>query len=368
MSLTGTTLPLVLGVLCVLLFVAMAAGFPRLRRRWAAVAARGGGLVLLNVLVLALVGALLNDRFAFYVSWSDLAGARSPVSITHHGASARSAVGALAGAGTGLTAASVLPVLPAPGRRLQEYTVTGPSGVKAQIAVLLPQGYSAASAARYPVVEALHGLPGNTMSWLRGMHLQQSLDAAVAARLIHPLVVVMPQLNVPYGVDSECVNGPAGTPQIETWLAQDVPAFVASHFRVRTDRGSWAVAGYSEGGWCAAMLGMHHSRLFSAAVVFSGSFLPDFSRYRPFGSTTPAAYNLAAQARRNPPRLAMWVQSSKQDGYSYPQTAQFLRSVRAPLSVTTELLKSGGHRLQLWSGELPTALRWLGSSLPGFAP
>ena len=368
MSLTSTSLLVVLGLMAAAVFALLVSGRPRLRRRWADVGARGGALLVLNVLVVALVGAGVNDRFAFYVSWSDLAGARAAATVTHHGASARAA--ATVPLGTVLHAATAFPALPAPGQRLQHYTVTGSrSGVRAELAVLLPPGYSASPAITYPVIEALHGYPGTIDSWLAGMGIQGTLDQAVASRSIRPAIVVIPQINVPYAVDSECVNGPAGAPQMEAWLAEDVPQFVASHFAVGTTRSSWAVAGYSEGGWCAAMLGLRHPSVFGGDIVFSGAFTPEFGRrYRPFGDRVPARYDLVQAYRHDHPPLAMWVQASKRDGYAYPQTAAFLKGVRAPLSVTTDLLKTGGHREQLWAGELHTALTWLGLSLPGFAP
>ena len=368
MSLTGTALPVVLAVVALGLFAFLAAGIPWVRSRWAAIAARGTGLVVLNLVVVGLVGTLVNDHFGFYVSWSDLAGASSAVTVTHHGASARAA--ASRGMASPLARTpSILPALRSSGR-LQTYVVNGSrSHVRGQVDVLLPRGYDPKRPTRYPVIEALHGFPGSPQSWLTGMNLQQTLDAQVAAHVIAPAVVVLPQGNVPMGVDGECVNGPAGTPQVETWLGVDVPNFVVTHFRVRTERSSWAVAGYSEGGWCAAMTGMLHPSVFGGSLVFSGTFAPEFTdHYRPFGRSIPSRYNLVRLARTHQPALAMWVQSSKRDGYSYPPTAAFLRQVRPPLSVTTLLLKTGGHPEQLWANELPAALRWLGQSVPGFAP
>jgi S-formylglutathione hydrolase FrmB len=366
-ALTSTSLLVVLGLLAAAVFAGLVLGWPRLRRRWAAMAARGSAVLVLNLLVLAFAGAALNDQFGFYVSWSDLAGARSPVTVTHHGASARTAAGAHVGHGLSPAPYSAAPLTAG---RLQHLDVAGVhSGVHAPVTVLLPAGYSASSSTRYPVIEALHGFPGSSTSWVTGMGVQAALDGLVASHTIRPSIVVMPQINVPGHVDGECVNGPAGTPQLETWLARDVPEYVASHFRVETRRSSWAVAGYSEGGWCAAMVGLRHPDVFGGDIVFSGSFQPEFTRaYRPFGATVPARYDLVRLARTAPPPLAMWVQSSKPDGYSYPQTARFLKAVRAPLSVTTDLLKTGGHREPLWAAELPTALTWLAHDVPGFAP
>ncbi|MFC8504642.1 alpha/beta hydrolase [Pedococcus sp. NPDC057267] len=367
MSLTGTALPVLLGVVAVVLFIVLAAGLPVVRRRWVAIATRSGGIAALNLVVLTFVGVLANDHFGFYVSWSDLLGARSPVTITHHGTSARAAVAKHLKSPLAPPPA-LLPTLRSTGR-LQTYEVTGPrSGLTGQVLVLLPQGYDPRSNHRYPVIEALHGIPATPSGWLTGLNIQGALDAEVAAHRIAPSIVVMPQNNFPLSLDGECVNGPPGTPQIETWLSSDVPRFVTSHFRVATDRASWAVMGYSEGGWCAAMVGMLHPDVFGGDIEFSGTFRPEFTfAYEPFGRFTPLRYDLVALARHHPPALAMWVQSSKQDRYSYPPTAEFLKEVRPPLSVTTDLLKSGGHRVQLWESEMPGALQWLGANLPGFA-
>ena len=367
MALTSTGLLVVLGLLALAVFAALVLGRPRLRRRGAQMATRAVSVLVLNVLVLSLAAAALNDQFGFYVSWSDLAGARSPVTVTHHGASARKA--ATAALGHGVDAGGAFSAASLAAGRIQHLDVVGTrSGVHAPVSVLLPAGYSVSSSTRYPVIEALHGFPGSSTSWLTGMQVQQALDGLVASRTIRPSIVVMPQINIPGNIDGECVNGPRGTPQVETWLAKDVPEYVASHFRVDTRRSSWAVAGYSEGGWCAAMVGLRHPDVFGGDIVFSGSFQPEFTRaYRPFGTTTPARYDLIRLARTAPPPLAMWVQSAKPDGYSYPQTARFLKAVRAPLSVTTDLLKTGGHREPLWAAELPTALTWLAHNVPGFA-
>lgn len=368
MSLTGTALPVLLAVVALALFVVLAAGFPVVRRRWLAVSTRGAGIAMLNVVVLCLVGVIANDHFGFYVSWSDLAGARSPVTVTHHGATARAAVTKRIRSPLAAPPAT-LPALRSSGR-LQTYRVTGArSGLTGQVLVLLPRGYDPKSAHRYPVIEALHGIPATPSGWLTGLNIQGALDSEVAAHAIAPSIVVMPQDNFPLSLDGECVNGPPGTPQVETWLSSDVPRFVTSHFRVATDRASWAVTGYSEGGWCAAMVGMLHPDVFGGALEFSGTFRPEFTyAYEPFGHHLPDRYDLVLLTRRHPPAMAMWVQASKQDGYSYPPTAAFLKEVHAPLSVTTDLLKTGGHRVQLWESELPGALKWLGQNLPGFAP
>ena len=87
MGLTDPSLIVVLGVLALALFVLIVAGRPR----WGGVVARGAvrgtQVVVLNLLVVAVCGALLNDQYLFYSSWSDALGARSSSVALHNGGS-----------------------------------------------------------------------------------------------------------------------------------------------------------------------------------------------------------------------------------------------------------------------------------------
>lgn len=374
MSLTGPGLLVVLGALAVAILVVLALGLPRTTRRLAGALVRGAEGVALSAVVVALCAAVLNDQYSFYVSWSDLFGATSPSTSVQTGGSAQRAAAAKA-SGPGFSQFLRIPPsttgTPVPGMRLQNFAVTGPrSGLRGEVLVYLPVGYDQRSARRYPVILALHGFPGNPAVWLNTIQVNAVVDNLAAQHKLAQSIIVIPQINDPISVDTECVNAPAGKgPQAETWLAQDVPAWVVSHLRVQTARTSWAVAGYSFGGWCAAMLGVRHPDVFGAAVVFQGYFRPDFSAgYNPLATGSPAArgYDLVRAAQTDPPPLAMWVLTTKADGLSYPTTAAFLKNVRPPLSVTTVILKSGGHRLSVFIPYVPEALTWLGSSLPGF--
>ena len=182
-----------------------------------------------------------------------------------------------------------------------------------------------------------------------------------------PTIVVIPRIDTPAGLDTECVNGGPGQPQTDTWLASDVPAWTARHFRVQTRRTSWAAAGYSYGAWCAASLSMRHPDKFGAAIVLLGYFRPDFgTAYDPLTNARLGDYNLVNLARTAPPPLAMWVLTSREDGLSCPTTSKFLSVARPPLDVTATVLAHGGHRDSVLTPFVPAALAWLAQTLPGF--
>jgi pimeloyl-ACP methyl ester carboxylesterase len=180
-------------------------------------------------------------------------------------------------------------------------------------------------------------------------------------------IVVVPRIDTPATIDTECVNGGSGQPQTDTWLSHDVPAWTAQHFRVQLTRTAWAAIGYSYGAWCAASITMRHPDVFGAAIVMLGYFRPDFSRgYDPLTSSTLRGYDLVNLARTAPPPIAMWILTSREDSLSYPTTSTFLSVARPPLDVSGMVLATGGHRNAVFEPYIPTAMHWLGQTLSGF--
>ena len=336
MELTDTSLLVLLGMLALGLFVLVVVGWPRRGGRVARGATRGAQVVVLNLLVVALCGAALNDQYLFYSSWDDLLGARSSSVSLHHGGSSSDVVHAtVRGPGfTGIASPTVLPRLPQPSAALQTYTVVDRrAGVDGQVLVHLPVGYDPRSPHEYPVILGLHGFPSSPQRFMR-LNFISTIDQLTAEHKMAPTIVVAPRIDTPSTLDTECVNYAAGQPQTDTWLAHDLPLWVAHHFRVQPRRTSWAAVGYSYGAWCAASISLRHPDVFGAAVVLLGYFRPDFtSTYDPLSSRTLGRYDLVNIARTAPPALAMWVLTSRQDPLSYPSTSKFSASP-SPLSTS----------------------------------
>jgi hypothetical protein len=347
--------------------------------RPAAIAGRVGVLLGVNLLVLLTAAVVLNDTFGFFADWTDLAGtfgSGGQYTASSKGTSAASAAAARvpgeAGAAGGSRTAPVVPPIAQSGQRRYDVVVPGPvSGVSGRVVVQVPAGYADAAQGtrRYPVIETFHGYPGTPGQWLDSMDLGQSVDNEVAAGRMSSVVIVSPQLEIPRGRDTECVDGGPGLPAIESWLTVDVPNWVTRTFRVSPERSAWATAGLSAGGWCAAMAALLHPARYGAAMIFGGYFTPQFGRtYQPFGSHLPPRYDLVALAKAGPPPLAMWVETSHSDKLSYATTSAFLRWARAPLSVRAVVYAHAAHAIPLWVGLLPDALQWLESQVPGFRP
>ena len=378
MSLTGGLFLSLVAGSAVAAFILLVVRWPALSGKGAGkVAARAGLLLLTNVLVVLMVATQLNASFLFFADWTDLRGAITGTvtrTALSKGATAKEAA-ATTVRGPSAISAHLVRVLPAGGTpqgRAIAYTVVGSaSGITGTVLVELPVGYLAAGngATRYPVLETFQGYPGGAGTWIYTMDLGGAIAQQVSQRRMRSALIVSPQVEVPPGVDTECVNGRPGLPQLETWLAQDVPNWVTHNFRVYTDRSSWAAIGLSAGGWCAAMIAMLHPAQFAAGIVMGGYFRPQFSTaYEPYPPKDPLAsrYDLVAVTAHSPPPVAMWLETSHADPISYSTSAALLNVTRPPLSIDATVLQHAGHRFSLWQALLPNSLTWLGANIAGF--
>ena len=197
------------------------------------------------------------------------------------------------------------------------------------------------------------------------------MTALAARHQVAESLVVMPTVELPPGTDTECVDGAPAGPQVERWVAGDVPAWVEGALPVQRTPSGWASIGLSTGGYCAAMVAMLHPDVYGAALSFAGYYHPEFeSGYRPFthGSPQGQHYDLVRLARRDPPPVAMWALTSEADTLSYASSRDLLRAARAPFALKVETLLHAGHRTAVLKPWVPTSLRWLAATLPGFAP
>lgn len=102
----------------------------------------------------------------------------------------------------------------------------------------------------------------------------EALMDAIAAKHdgVAPIVVVPDQLG-PASANPMCVDsrrlGNAGT-----YVMRDVRNWIRAHLPVETDRRSWTVAGFSEGGTCAIQFASAHPDVFGSVVDVSGEDAP----------------------------------------------------------------------------------------------
>lgn len=366
MSLTGVPFLVLLSIISIVLFGVVVWRMPRwVTKKWH-VAARIGVVLGLILAILLTLAVAVNRTNLWYTNWDDLWGEHRVASRAQLGAAPQAAAGSFQELVFPVTqAAGDRPALPAPGERVQRYRYTGASsGLTANVAVVLPKNYDhSAPLGTYPVIMAVHGIPGSIGGWTVKMRVQEYVDSAVARGALRPGVVVVPEVEFPEGVDRECMDEEF---LVETWLTDDMARFAVDRFGVIADRTGWVTMGYSAGGWCSAMLAMRNPQVYAAGASLDGYFRPDFA-WKPDAPYVGGEYDMVHWARVKAPAVAVWVQAADSGSY-WPQTEELMAQVREPTSLTTVVSATGGHRWDTWRRHMPELLDWVGQTVPGFRP
>ena len=169
----------------------------------------------------------------------------------------------------------------------------------------------------------------------------------------------------------QCLNQAHG-PQDLTYLAVDLPDRIAHLLRVQPPGPAWGVAGYSEGGFCAANMALRFRDRYGFAGVLSGYFTPSdnqwghpLRRVSPFGgSTRLRRENTPLLELRRPragsPTPGFWLGAGADNPEDVVNAEHFwhalvARQPNAPITLT----RGGGHDMITWRAEVPLMLRWM---------
>jgi len=140
-----------------------------------------------------------------------------------------------------------------------------PLGRFRRMHVYTPPGYETGTT-RYPVFYLLHGAGDSDDSWSTVGRAGIILDNLIADGRAVPMVVVMTAGHVP-GAGSG-ISGP-GADAFARDFVEAVMPHVESRYRVRTERGSRAMAGLSMGGAQTLDIGIPHLERFAYLGVYS---------------------------------------------------------------------------------------------------
>jgi len=323
----------------------------------------------------------VNKYYGYYQTWGAVladmtnqgvsAASRVPNITLTSGSPSRTQSGTLDGSHTDLRLA-----------QQQGYTlrlmVTGPrSHITRVVYVYLPPQYfqPGYQAYRFPVIELIHGQPGKPEDWITVVGVTGTYDHLLADRLAQPAVVVMPDANGGARISLQCLNQ-VGGPQDLTYLAVDLPNQIARMLRVRQPGSAWGVAGYSEGGFCAANMALRYPHRYGFAAVLSGYFTPyDNQLAEPLRLVSPFGGNRRLQEENTPlaevrtlpagvviPRF--WLGAGAGDRQDVVNAEVFCQELRlrqpdVPLTLTA----GSGHTMATWRAQVPSVLAWMTSGL-----
>ena len=263
---------------------------------------------------------------------------------------------------------------------LFQTTVTGArSHLVRDVYVYLPPQYFQKAYAhyRFPVIELLHGSPGNPQAWVDVLGV---IPTFLNLLEVHPgdaAVLVMPDTDGGQQYALQCLNDPGGI-QDMTFVAQDVPDYVARLIRVQRPGLAWGLAGYSEGGFCAANIALQEPERYGAAGVMSGYFSPILSQVpagnKPGGKpylvnvfggdpalqtiNTPQEYVTRVPVSDQLP--AFWLAAGAQDRGDVSAAAAFRQLLQTRVAnVPFVVIPVGGHEGSVWRAALGPMLNWM---------
>ncbi len=168
--------------------------------------------------------------------------------------------------------------------------------------ILLPADYASHPHRRYPVLYLLHGTSGGASDWT-------TVGGAEATTAGRELIVVMPDIALPDTGGGWCTNwvngGAYGAPEWETFHIDELIPWVDRNLRTVANRRGRAIAGLSQGGFCAMSYAARHPDLFGTALSFSGA--PDIA-FDAAGDHAPstAIINVTEAALDNVPANSMF--------------------------------------------------------------
>ncbi|HEY6277088.1 MAG TPA: alpha/beta hydrolase-fold protein [Streptosporangiaceae bacterium] len=319
--------------------------------------------------------AAVNKYYDYYQSWGAVA--------ADFGGPGLSSVPAVPGNLTGQRLTAILDrvtssrIAAASGETVR-LTVTGArTHISRAVYVFLPPQYFQAAYRRhrFPAVELISGYPGGPLDWINVMGIIRAYQTLLRDGAVQPVALIMPDPNGNPQINLQCLNLVHG-PQDATYLAQDLPNSLSRALRLVPPGPAWAIAGYSEGGYCAANLALLYPARYGFAGVLSGYFQPLNDRLGnpsrlidPFGKSlrlrrlnTPLRRIAALSFSVVVPQFWLGAGMSDREDVTAAKNFQRLLLTRQP-DVTVNLVRGGAHTMATWRALAPSLLIWLTSRL-----
>ena len=223
-----------------------------------------------------------------------------------------------------------------------------------------------------PLVIMMMGQPGNPDPAFQA----QVLDRLAAKnRGLAPIVIVADQIGNP-SVDTLCMDTKAHG-NAHTYIVRDVVHWARTHLHIDQDPAHWVIAGYSNGGECAAQLGATYPNVWGNVIDIAGEeyegwqmraqtamtyFHGDWPAY---AATWPASI-LASHRYAN--SAGVFAVGSN-DPIFRPQTLAVRNAARAANWATCfTLIHNGGHGEGVLIGGLQRGFKFLYARLGLSAP
>lgn len=205
-----------------------------------------------------------------------------------------------------------------------------------QYHILLPSSYEYGNE-EYPVVYLLHGLNAYPSDWYAALHLKEKVEKLRAEKQIPEVIYVMPD-----GGKTYYVNDYDETIQYENFFIEYFIPEIESLFRIRGERSSRSIAGYSMGGYGCSYYACKYPELFGSFYSMSGVIEGKGV------AQTPNVINIIKETDKN-----LLPQMFFEVGYSdsfYKMNQKFHKELNSLGIEHKYMEREGAHNYAFWNG------------------
>lgn len=238
----------------------------------------------------------------------------------------------------------------------------------AKIDIYLPPGY-ASSNRTYPVIYAV---PWGSTLWDIGTNLPAMLDSMITSGSFPASIVVFVSQNGGPYPNSECANSLDGKEWFETYITKTVVPYIDTNYRTIQKAAARSVMGFSQGGFCSAMLVLRHPNVFATAIAMSGYYQGGVVSIETPNAPRAFGGNSALEASYSPLRLVstlspaerarvfLILEGDPSDPFYGSQYEQMISAAHAAGIALAEVPSSSGHGWPAVRDHLPLELQLLG--------
>jgi enterochelin esterase-like enzyme len=221
------------------------------------------------------------------------------------------------------------------------------------VTIYLPKGYS--SVGRYPVLYMLHGYSDNEDKWMPILGLQDRVTALVDAGRIVPLIIVMPQIDNSFALNTDAIKrlpSAFSSGKYEDYLIKELIPYIDAHYRTDRTRKGRSIGGLSMGGWAALHLAFSHVELFGKVGGHSPALIDDDWLYPNFDARQRLD-PVSVASDKDLRDLKVYLDCGDQDSFKFYEGCDRLNKALQAKNRTSEYhLNPGGHNDAYWKEHL----------------
>jgi len=205
------------------------------------------------------------------------------------------------------------------------------------VIVYTPPGYEKDTKTNYPVLYLLHGTTDVEDTWTKVGRANIILDNLIAQGKAKPMIIVMP-----YGRAYPTISKSSGS--LRNWenlqefkkdFLNNLLPYVEKNFRVKKDKDSRAISGFSGGGGETLYLGLNNPTLFGwVCGMAPGMLKEEFDRNNATAFQNPEQTNKQLKL--------FWIGVGREDGL-YPVISEYLKVLDEKKIKHEAFLTDGGH-------------------------